>query len=380
MRLRALLIAALLVGGFVYWTTRPGSPLKGVFSQNDGPLWSGPTVAHSGGLTPDEQNNIDVYKNAKNSVVYVTSTVVQHNWFFGDYASRELGSGFIVNPDGQILTNFHVISGSSQVEVTLPDQTRYKARILVRDPADDLALIKIEPKAKLTHLTLGDSDRVRVGQKVLAIGQPLGLPGTLTVGVISTLGRDIQSENGESLQGMIQTDAAINPGNSGGPLLDSEGSVIGINTAIYGPNGNIGIGFAMPINRAKAMLDDFRAGKNLAPPGPIGISYVYVAGDLAQALRLPSSGGILLQRVNRGSVADRAGLRGAREVVNIGNDQIGIGGDLITAIEGKPVDSQDALIRAVSHKHAGDIVNLQVYRNGQHVNVQLTLGAAEDVF
>ncbi|HEX5430620.1 MAG TPA: trypsin-like peptidase domain-containing protein [Bryobacteraceae bacterium] len=378
--LRTVLITALLVGGFVYWTTRSGSPLAGVFSKSSGPLWSGPPVAHSAGLTPDEQNNIDVYKNAKGSVVYVTSTVIQRTLFFGNYASRELGSGFIVNPDGQILTNFHVISGSSQVEVTLPDQSRYKAQILVRDRADDLALIKIEPKTKLTFLTLGDSDRVRVGQKVLAIGQPLGLPGTLTVGVISTLGRDIQSENGESLQGMIQTDAAINPGNSGGPLLDSEGSVIGINTAIYGSNGNIGIGFAMPINRAKAMLDDFRAGKNLTPAGPIGISYVYVEGDFAQALRLPSSGGLLLQTVRRGSVADQAGLRGARELVNIGNDQVGIGGDLITSIGGKPVDSQDALIRAVARKHARDTVDLKVYRDGRTVDVKLTLSAAEEIF
>ena len=160
-----------------------------------------------------------------------------------------------------------MVSGSSQVEVTLPDQTMYKAQVLVRDRPDDLALIKIEPKKKLTHLNLGDSDHLQVGQKVLAIGNPFGLSGTLTMGVVSSLGRDIQGENNQTLEGMIQTDAAINSGNSGGPLLDSQGNVIGINTAIYGPNGgNVGIGFAMPINRAKTMLDDFRAGKNFGRP------------------------------------------------------------------------------------------------------------------
>ena len=171
------------------------------------------------------------------------------------------GRAFVIDSEGRILTNFHVISASSDVEVTLPDQTIYKAKVLVRDRPDDLALIKIEPKKKLTHLNLGDSDHLQVGQKVLAIGNPFGIfMGTLTVGVVSSLGRPIQTENNQMLEGMIQTDAAINSGNSGGPLLDSSGSVIGINTAIYGPGGgNVGIGFASPINRAKNMLADFSA-------------------------------------------------------------------------------------------------------------------------
>src|SRR6266849_439657 len=261
MRFRTLIIAAALVGGFVYFTAAPNSPLRRGFPS--GPLWSGPTVARSAGLGGDELNNIEIYKTAKDSVAYITSTVYQRTFFFEVVPTRELGSGFVINADGQILTNFHVISGSSQVVVTLPDHSQYKAQILVRDRADDLALIKIEPKKKLPHLNLGDSDRLQVGQKVLAIGNPFGFDGTLTVGVVSTLGRDIRSENNQSMEGMIQTDAAINSGNSGGPLLDSQGNVIGINTAIYGPNGgNVGIGFAMPINRAKTMLDDYRAGRS----------------------------------------------------------------------------------------------------------------------
>jgi len=254
MKLRTLLITAAIVGGFVLFTTRPNSLLRRTFNSATGQNWSGPDVTHSAGLGSDELNNIDVYKNAKDSVVYVTSTVYQTSFFFEQVPVKEMGSGFLVNEDGEILTNNHVISGSSQIEVTLPDQSRYKARILVRLVSNDLALIKIEPKKKLRYLHLGDSDGLQVGQKVMAIGNPFGfLQGTLTVGVVSSLGRTIQNENGQPLEGMIQTDAAINSGNSGGPLLDSQGNVVGINTAIYGPNGgNVGIGFAMPINRAKA--------------------------------------------------------------------------------------------------------------------------------
>jgi len=277
MKLRTMLIAALIVGGFVFYTNRPNSALLHAFQKDNGSLWSGPSVARSAGLGSDEVNNIDVYKNAKESVVYVTSTVYQTTFFFEQVPTKEMGSGFLVNADGQILTNNHVISGSSQVEVTLPDQSRYKAQILLRDRNNDLALIKIDPKKRQPFLNLGDSDRLQVGQKVMAIGNPFGfLQGTLTVGVVSSLSRTIQNENGQPLEGMIQTDAAINSGNSGGPLLDSQGNVIGINTAIYGPNGtNVGIGFAIPINRAKAILDDFRAGRK---PARLGVTTSFVGG------------------------------------------------------------------------------------------------------
>src|ERR1700733_1066429 len=279
MKFRTLLIALLLVGGFVYFTSH-NSPLRPSFASGEVPTWSEPTVAYSAGLTSDEQNNIEIYKSCKDSVVYITSTVIQRG-FFGSYQSQALGSGFLINGDGQILTNNHVVSGSSQVEVTLPDQSVYKAQILDRDQVNDLALIKIAPKKKLTFLNLGDSDHIQVGQKVLAIGQPLGLDGTLTVGVITTLHRDIEGEENRRLEGMIQPDAAINPGNSGGPLLDSSGNVLGINTAIYGPNGNIGIGFAMPINKAKAMLEAIRSGKKVLPAGLLGVSVEYLPGSFA---------------------------------------------------------------------------------------------------
>jgi putative serine protease PepD len=302
--------------------------------------------------------------------------VIQRSWL-GDYSQRDLGSGFLINADGEILTNNHVVSGSSMVEVTLPDDSRYRAQILARDRVSDLALIKIQPKKRTTFLSLGDSDKVQVGQKVLAIGQPLELAGTLTVGVISSLHRDIQGE-GQALEGMIQTDAAINPGNSGGPLLDSAGNVIGINTAIYGPNGNIGIGFAMPINRAKALLEDIRSGKRVAPARRLGVQSFLVSGDFAQALGLPTSGGALIIELERGSAAANAGLRGPREDRIIGNYRVPVGGDLITAVEGKPIEDRDTIPRAISKKHAGDILELTILRDGKSMNVKVTLLEAQE--
>lgn len=372
MRLRTLILAAAIVGGFVYFTTRPNSPLRR--GESPGPLWTGPSVTQSASLGSDELNNIEIYKMASPSVAYITSTVYRQTFFYGLQAAKDLGSGFIINANGEILTNFHVISGSQQVEVTLPDQTKYKAAILVRDRVNDLALIKIEPKKRLTSLNLGDSDRLQVGQKVLAIGNPFGFDGTLTTGVVSSLGRTIEAENNHRMEGMIQTDASINSGNSGGPLLDSKGNVIGINTAIYGPNGgSVGIGFALPINRAKAMLDDFRAGRK---PARLGISTVYVAGDVAQALELPTAGGLLIQEVAPGSSADAAGLRGARRLVVIGNQEVGIGGDFITAIDGAKVTEIDAVTRALAKKHSGDILDLTVFRGGRSLEVKVKLDEA----
>jgi S1-C subfamily serine protease len=204
------------------------------------------------------------------------------------------------------------------------------------------------------------------------------LQGTLTVGVVSTLGRDIEGENNQQLEGMIQTDAAINSGNSGGPLLDSQGSVIGINTAIYGPNGgNVGIGFAMPINRAKSMLADFSAGKKFGR-ARFGANTVFIAGDLAEALKLPSVGGLLIQEISRGSAAEEAGLRGYSDVVRVGNARLGVGGDFITAVDGKPVAENDTLARAVSRKRPGDVIDLTIYRGGRTLNVKVKLGEAPE--
>jgi S1-C subfamily serine protease len=376
---RVLLLSAIIVGGFLLFTSKSNFGLRRILQPVAGssPLWSGPSAVRSAGLQPDEVNNIEVYKSAKPATVYITSTVYQRNFFFELTPVRDLGSGFLINADGEILTNHHVISGSREVEVTLPDQTKYKAEVMVRDSPDDLALIRIRPKKAITYLRLGDSDHLQVGQKVLAIGNPFGLESTLTTGIISALGRPVQGGRGEPLlEGMIQTDAAINSGNSGGPLLDSSGNVIGINTAILGAT-NMGIGFALPINRAKAMLDDYRAGKSFRR-ARLGISVAYVAGDLAEALDLPARGGLLVQQVSRGSAAEAAGLRGASQVVIIGNVEVGIGGDLIMALDGKPVDGQDSLSNALSRRRAGDSMELTIYRNGRTVKVKVNLDAAPE--
>ncbi|MFL6462909.1 MAG: S1C family serine protease [Bryobacteraceae bacterium] len=373
MKFRILFFALALAFGFVWLTSRSNWSM----GQLTAPLlrgashWSEAASVHGAGLSPEEQNNIDIYKAARLATVYITSTTVRRDFFYQPVASRSLGSGFLINESGFILTNFHVISGSSRIQVTLSDQTQYYATALDTDRSDDLALIKIDPKRKVESLRLGDSEHLQVGQKVLAIGDPFGLEGTLTVGVISSIGRTIEGENERRLEGMIQTDAAINGGNSGGPLLDSNGTVIGINTAILGQT-NMGIGFALPINRAKALLTDYQAGRVTERP-KIGVMTEYVAGDLAEALSLPRRGGLLVQTVVRGSSEEAAGIRGAREVVAIGNVELGIGGDLIVAVDGQPADREDALVRAVSKKRVGEVVTLTVIRNGRNVTVPVKL-------
>jgi putative serine protease PepD len=377
--MRQFLMAAVFVGAFVYLTSVSHWKIADVFRPlaKTTRVWTSPDSAHSATLSSDELNNIDIYKMSSKATVNITSVVYRENWFFQLYPEKGTGSGFIINEDGTILTNRHVVSGSERLTVTLADKKVYKARVLGIDSRDDLALIKmIDPRGKLPVLKLGDSDGLQVGQKVLAIGNPFGFENTLTTGIVSSLGRTIQPEDGRPLEDMIQTDAAINPGNSGGPLLDSHGNVIGINTAIYGPQGNIGLGFAMPINRAKAMLDTFASRGRVTRPW-LGIAAVYVTGDLAQMLELPAEGGLLIQTVERGSAAAEAGLRGYRQVVIVGGYQrLGVGGDLIVAIDGTRPQSNDSLRRALDRKRAGDVLELTIYRAGQTRKVRVTLGEA----
>src|SRR5579875_3493975 len=370
---RTFLLAFVVALGLVWLTSRANWSVRDAAAPlaRVGLALPSQTAVYGAGLTPEEQNNIDIYKFARLATVYITSTTVRRDFFYQPVATQSLGSGFLINEDGFILTNYHVISGSSRIQVTLSDQSQYYARVLDADRSDDLALIKINPKKKVEFLQLGDSDHLQVGQKVLAIGNPFGLEGTLTVGVVSSIGRRIGGEETEQLEGMIQTDAAINGGNSGGPLLDSSGDVIGINTAILGQT-NIGIGFALPINRAKALLSDYQAGRITERPR-VGVTTEFVAGDLAEALGLPRRGGLLVQRVIRGSSEDMAGIRGAREIVDIGNVELGIGGDLIIAIDGQPVTREDALVRAIANRRVGDTITLTVYRNGRTLQIPVKL-------
>jgi S1-C subfamily serine protease len=387
MRPRALILALLLVGGF-WLVTNHGSwnaqrLLQPISSR--GQLWSDPVVAHGSGFSTDEQNNIDIYKNNRLATVNITSIVYQRNFFFQVFPQKGIGSGFIINEDGEIVTNNHVVSGSRNVTVTLSDKGQYQATVLGIDRRNDLAILKIKASRKLPFVRLGNSDNLVVGQKVLAIGNPFGLEGTLTTGIVSSLGRSLEGEEGNTLEGLIQTDAAINPGNSGGPLLDSQGYVIGINTAIYGSTtasgeaGSIGIGFAMPINRAKEKLEEYRSTGHISHP-VLGISQTFlVQGDLAEAIDMPRSGGLLIEEIEAGSPAEAAGLRGPnRSVIVAGRYQLNIGGDLIIAIDGNPVSGQDALRKALNQKRPGDTMVLTLYRGNRTMKISIKLGSAPE--
>jgi len=367
--------ATVMVAAFIYITSATHWDFAGVHSA--GRYFSQPASAASG-FAADEQNNIDIYKDCRDATVNITSKVNREDWFFQVYPQEGTGSGFLINSDGEILTNNHVVQGATELTVKLSDHKVYKAKVLGRNPGSDLALIKIETGKKLPALRLGDSDNVVVGQKVLAIGNPFGYEGTLTTGIVSSLDRSIRTEDSAvPLEGMIQTDAAINPGNSGGPLLDSHGSVIGINTAIVG-QGNVGIGFAMPIARAKAMLDEFQKNGHISVP-TLGIRTVFIAGDLAAELHLPSSGGLLIQSVEESSPASAAGLKGPQNAVIAGNYRLGVGGDFITAVEGQKVDGNETLQRVMNRKRGGDMLELTVYRNGKNETLKVHLGEAPTV-
>lgn len=382
MKSRIILLAAALVGGFILGTSgrwkgflpagKPQPPAAGL---------AAPTVVLSAGPAADEQNSIEIYRNTHTAIVNITSTVLRRGWFYEIVPDRASGSGFLIDDKGAIVTNNHVVSGSSKLQVALADGSKYDAAIVSRDPSNDLAIIKITPRKPVRYLQMGDSDKLQVGQKVLAIGNPFGLEGTLTTGIVSSLGRTIRDEGERTLENMIQTDAAINPGNSGGPLLDSSGVVIGVNTAIYNASGesagNIGIGFAMPVNRVKPMLDAYRSGVKFGRPW-LGVDIVYVSGDLAVELSLPESGGLLIQHVHEGSAAEAAGLRGPRRAVELGNYVLGIGGDLIVAIDGKPVERINSLQQAQAKKRPGDTMELEIIRGGRKMKVSVTLGTAPE--
>ncbi|HXA49092.1 MAG TPA: trypsin-like peptidase domain-containing protein [Candidatus Acidoferrum sp.] len=378
--LRTLLLAVLMAGGFLYLTSMTrwdvGRLLRPI--AHSGRMWSEPANAATT-YSNDEQNNIDIYKASRDAVVNITSVVYRQDFFFRIFPEKGTGTGFIINPDGEILTNLHVVAeNSGELSVTLSDKKVLKAKVLGFDKRNDLALIKVSAGRKLPTLRLGDSDHLVVGQKVLAIGNPFTFEGTLTTGIVSSLGRNIETEE-RQLEGMIQTDAAINPGNSGGPLLDSHGNVIGINTAIYGQQGSIGIGFAMPVARAKAMLEEYQSSGKISRP-TLGIQTVYVAGDLADMLKLPAQGGLLIETVERGSAAEIAGLRGPSSRVRVGNYVLGVGGDLIMAVDDQPIQDNETLPRLLNKKRGGDTMVFNVFRDGRRTNVRVKLGEAAQQF
>jgi S1-C subfamily serine protease len=382
---RILIILVILLGGFWLVTThlQPTHSMGRIsLFGGDGGGSTSPLELTEAQAAPkydaEEENNIAVYKRVLPSVVNITSTALVFDFFYGTVPQQGQGSGFILDKSGHILTNYHVVAGANRgVEVQLSDKRKFAAHVIGTDRTHDLALLQIDAP-NLQPVTLADSSQLNVGQKVYAIGNPFGLAGTMTRGIISAI-RPIRNGEGAPIEDAIQTDAAINPGNSGGPLLNSSGEVIGINTMIAsnGADQSSGIGFAIPINTAKAVLADLLKFGRVKRPS-MGIVSFAIGPDLASQMGFAAVSGMLIQRVVPGGAADRAGLRGGTEQAYVGNTQIVLGGDLIIAIDGQQVtDPQD--INTIMEKHqAGDTVTVTFIRGQRRMTIKLILGEARD--
>ncbi len=322
-------------------------------------------------LLEDERNTIDVFQNSSLSVVFITNKGLQRDIFSMDVfeVPQGSGSGFVWDTKGHIVTNYHVVQNARSLSVTLYDNSTYDAELVGAEPSKDVAIVRIDaPRSKLHPVLVGTSENLRVGQKVIAIGNPFGLDQTLTTGVVSALGREIKSVSNRTIQGVIQTDAAINPGNSGGPLLNSRGELIGINTAIYSTSGaSAGIGFAVPVNIVRRVVPQLiEYGKVIRP----GLGVEIVQDYVAQRWGIE---GAIVARVQRGSAAFRAGLKGLSENV-WGEYRLG---DIIIAINGAPVKNFDDLGNELEKYQVGDAVNVKVRRNKSETTVKVTLQEVE---
>ena len=378
--IRPAILALLMAGAFFYFTTWRSNPkFAGANPVNwiSQPAHVEITEASGGeGLDGEEQNNIGVYKKNIPSVVNVTSRVMTFDFFYGLVPQDGQGSGFIIDKDGHILTNYHVIENARQVEVTLHNRKKYKATVVGTDQAHDLAVIQIKAP-DLIPAVLGDSAHLQVGQKVYAIGNPFGLAGTMTRGIVSSI-RPVREPSGATIGDAIQTDAAINPGNSGGPLMNWHGEVIGINTMILSSVGqNAGIGFAIPINTAKAVLNDLMTLGRVRRPA-LGVRTIPISADLADEMGLPVDYGLLILQVTPGGAADAAGLRGGTERAYLGNKLIMLGGDLIVAIDGQKVEDEMDLSQLMNNHRAGDTVKVTIYRNKKKMDVEVSLAEARE--
>jgi S1-C subfamily serine protease len=345
----------------------------------EAPLASHDATSSSGdgGLTAR-----DIYKRDAPGVVYIKAQVVQRTqspFDFGlpqEQQGTATGSGFVIDKDGTILTNAHVINGARKVTVQFADKQQAVAKVLGKDESTDLALLKVDPAhLKLVPLVLGTSSTVQVGDPAVAIGNPFGLERTLTTGVISAVHRPIQAPNGFQIDDAIQTDAPINPGNSGGPLIDATGKVIGINSQIEtggSGNGNVGIGFAVPIDTAKRYIPQLEK-EGRVDRGYLGVATTTIDKSL-QGLNLPVEHGALVQSVTPGSPADKAGIRAGNISATLDGAQIQLGGDIVTAVDGKTVRSNEDLTAAIAGRKQGDKVKVTLVRGGKDKTVEVTLG------
>src|SRR6202158_1223490 len=309
------------------------------------------------------------------AVANILTKATEYDFFMDPVPVEGAGSGFVIDPRGYILTNYHVVEGAQSIEVVLGDQSHFPAKFIGADQRNDGALVKIDPKGKhLVALSLGDSGSLQVGQKVLAIGNPFGFQSTLTTGVVSALGRTVQTSQTTFIDEAIQTDAAINRGNSGGPLINSHGEVIGINSAIYTPSGTTaGIGFAIPINTAKSIAHDLPT-EGRVHRAYLGVETIPISGWLGEALDLPVQEGLLVEAVTKGGPAAIAGIRGGDRAAQAGMRRIMIGGDVIVAIDGKPVANQFDVNIFLNHKKPGESSTVTVYRGGKKLDVPVKLG------
>ena len=329
------------------------------------------SVTPRGELMPEEKSTITIFRQASPSVVNITSIGIERDMFtLNQYQIPQgTGSGFIWDNTGNVITNFHVIQNADAAQVTLADQSTYKARVVGVSPDKDLAVLRIDaPAAKLQAIPLGTSKDLQVGQSVFAIGNPFGLDQTLTTGVISALNREIESVTRRPIQGVIQSDAAINPGNSGGPLLDSAGRLIGVNTAIYSPSGaSAGIGFAIPVDTVNRIVTELiRSGKVTRP----GLGVQVADEQIAQRLGVS---GVLIVDVAQGSAAAKAGVQPTRRD-NTGRVRLG---DIITAIDGKKIESPNDLFLALEKYKVGESVNFTLLRNDRTVQLKIALEAVQ---
>ena len=329
--------------------------------------------------TQDELQNISVYEKCNEAVVNITTQTMGYNWFLEPVITGSgSGSGSIIDKRGYVVTNCHVIEDATTINISLADGTSYEGHVIGKDIESDIAVIKFDPdpKAELKTIDFGNSDALKVGQKVIAIGNPFALERTMTTGIISGLGRPIQSSNNVIIRNMIQTDAAINPGNSGGPLLDSKGHMIGINTIIYSKSGSSsGVGFAIPVSTARRVVRDLLAFGRVNR-GTIQASFVQNTGRIAAYAGYKISTGLLVNRVRSGSKAAQGGLKGGTKAVQYGtfNPQtIYLGGDIITEVNGIKIDRLADFYSALEDKKPGDKINITVYRDGHIIGLTIEL-------
>jgi len=321
----------------------------------------------------------DIYQRDAGGVAFIRSDIVQKvqspfDLFPQQQRSVATGSGFLIDNDGHVLTNAHVVDGAKRVEVQLGDGDTQTAQIVGTDPSSDVALLKVGNTEGVDPLPLGDSSKVQVGDAVVAIGNPFGLDRTVTSGIVSALQRQIQAPNGFSISDVIQTDAAINPGNSGGPLIDGAGQVIGINSQIESQSGgNEGVGFAVPIKTAAEVVSQLENGGQVHQ-AYLGITGGDITPDIARALNLPVTQGVLIERVLSGGPASDAGIKGATGQATIAGQTFPVGGDIITKIDGRAIAGMNDVVSVVNGHKPGDEITLTIYSSGQQKDVTVKLG------